>query len=95
MSTFAAPWRLFPDVGYPEISGRAAASYRSAPEQQNAGLQRRHASGKRSLRLREGPRNHHGDIVLLFPTTELLDRANNGLKEQSYWKMAVAHKSVQ
>jgi len=40
----------------------------------------RSKKGATELRLREQPRNHHGDAILLFSAGELLDRPNNGLK---------------
>src|ERR1035437_9875281 len=48
------------------------------------------------IRLRQGARNHQGDVILLFATAaELLHRLNNCLEKWSHGKVKIATKGRQ
>src|ERR1039457_2058544 len=48
------------------------------------------------IRLRQGARNHQGDVILLFATAaELLHRLNNCLEKWSHGKVKIAPKGRQ
>ena len=45
--------------------------------------------------LREGPRNHHGDVILLFAGAELVDGSNDCLEQWTYRKMTIGAKGFE